>query len=244
MKINTVRISYVISVLSIVFLVVFWQPLLESLRILNIDDLKTVNEFLRVILSWPVVILVLCLIFFRKFSEQISSFLKNVSTVKWGTFEAQRQEGKLTEDVVAKTSADLAAQGINLSQEQWGQIENLVSELTTTRDQQGITIEKYQEALKATFERAENYEFAFLNLSLVSNTKFALLWFLSQPNKSSTKLNFSFNFQLPPQIINQTAEKEAIFNALLVNVLLTQNGEVFSISEKGEKFLRHIGMIK
>jgi len=39
-------------------------------------------------------------------------------------------------------------------------------------------------------------------------------------------------------------EKEAIFNVLLVNGLIVQNGDLFAISDKGEKFLRHIGMLK
>ncbi len=244
MKINLTKTAYIIEITAIVLFAIFWQPLLRFGGILGIDDLQIVNNFLGVILSWPVAVLVICLVFFIRFSSQIGAFLENISSVKWGSFEAQRQKDKQTENVAAETEADLAAQGITLTPEQWQNIENLVNELTTTRDRQGVTIQQYQEALKATFERAENLEFAYLNLALVFNSKRALQWFALQPNKSSTKQNFFLAFQLPAQIADPATEKEAIFNVLLVNNLISQNGEVFTATEKGEKFLRHIGLLR
>lgn len=245
---NTIlqKILNIIGVAAIVLVVAFWQSLLRFLVGLGAEDFQMINTFLGIILSWPVAVLIICLVFFYRFSKQISAFLENISTVKWGSFEAQRQGDKqsATENVTEKTNEDLAAQGITLTNAQWQHIENLVNELTTTQNQQSLTIQQYQEALKATFERAENFEFAYLNLALVLNSKFALLWFKAQPSKSSTKQNFCLVFQLPPQIFDHNTEKEAIFNVLLANALITQNGELFTISEKGEKFLKHIGLLR
>ncbi len=229
MKINLQKISNVASVSAVILLFIFWQPLLHFFDELNSSDLQIINAFLTTILSWPVAVLILGLVFFLRFSKQISTFLGSISSVKWGSFEAQGQRDKLTEDVVT--------QGVTLTTEQWGNIENLVN-------QQGVNIQQYQEALKATFERAEHFEFAYLNLALVFNSKIALQWFALQPNKSSTRQNFFLAYQLPPQVIDHIAEKEAIFSILLTSGLITQNGEFFTTSEKGEKFLKHIGLLK
>lgn len=244
MKIDLQKISNIISIVAIVLVALFWQPLLDFFGGLDGADFQIINTFLATVLSWPVAVLILGLVFFLRFSSQISAFLENISSVKWGSFEAQRQQDKITEDVAAKTEVDLAAQGITLTNEQWEQITNLVNELSTNQNQQNTTIQQYQEALKATFERAENFEFAYLNLALVFNSKRALLWFAAQQNKCSTKPNFMLVYQLPPQVPNHFAEKEAIFNILLTTGLITQNGDLFTISDKGEKFLRHIGFLQ
>lgn len=52
--------------------------------------------------------------------------------------------------------------------------------------------------------------------------------------------NFISHFILPTQITNYMSEKETIFNALLVNGLLVQNGGLFKVSDKGIKFLRYM----
>ena len=100
-------------------------------------------------------------------------------------------------------------------------------------------VEGKLENKKITLEkRAELFEFAYLNLYLVYNTKQALLWFYFTP---STRENYIFTFILPPQAINQSVEKEAIFNALLANELIWQEGILFKITEKGKQFLKFLG---
>ena len=90
-------------------------------------------------------------------------------------------------------------------------------------------------------ERVENFEFAYLNLALVLNTKFALMWFFIQSNHSSTKENFLNSYILSPEITNPTIEKESIFNALLVNQLIEHENGLYRITEKGKRFLRFLG---
>jgi hypothetical protein len=89
--------------------------------------------------------------------------------------------------------------------------------------------------------KAELYEFAYLNLYFVPNTKNILLWFNSQ--NSCTHQYFIYNYQLPSVIINPAAEKEAILNALVTNQLVDYDSSLIKINDKGKRFLRFIGYI-
>lgn len=96
-----------------------------------------------------------------------------------------------------------------------------------------------KEKIENLLVRAEFFEFSYFNLFFVYNTKQALIWFYG--NSQSTKDNFVESFALPQQVINQKAEKETIFNILLANALLEQNGILFFTSEKGKRFLQYLG---
>jgi len=88
--------------------------------------------------------------------------------------------------------------------------------------------------------RADRYELAYLNIALVPNTKETLkrLAYMG----SSTKINLLNFIDLPAQITNQLAEKEAIFSALLSNQLIeTEGQDLIKVSQKGKKLLRYLG---
>ena len=160
---------------------------------------QLILDYLRLIFSWPCVVLVIGLIFISKFSDSIKSFLKNIHSLKAGAFEVMQHQ----EPSSAK----------------------------------GKTTKKSESKNRVRF-----FEFAYLNLHLVYNSKLSLLWFY-RINKS-TKENFLALFSLSPQIVNPYTEKEVIFNTLLVNKLLEQEKSLFSVSEKGKQFLRYLGYIK
>jgi len=134
---------------------------------------------------------------------------------------------------------NLQEQGITLSQEQVQHLDEVFNNLSKEKETKEQEIANKDQAIKYFAERAELYEFAYLSLYLVFNSKLALLWFYNQISNSSTKENFTSQFILNSQVINPFAEKEAIFNALLVNGLLEQNGILFKTSEKGIRFLKH-----
>lgn len=199
---------------------------------MNLNEIirDIIPSYLEIILTWPVAIIIVSMVFLLKFSEEIRNFIQNVSSVRWGSFEALQQKQMPTKDVEEQVEQ---VQGVSLTQEQWSEISNLVNE-------KEATIKDLQDALKIMIDRSENFEFAYLNSVLVHNTKLALYWFTLQSQKSSTKENFLNIFPLPEQIDNQPMEKEAIFNALITNGLLKQNGIVYEVTDKGEKFLVHI----
>ena len=195
---------------------------------------ELIPVYIEVILSWPTAVLVLGFLFVFKFTEEIKFFIKNIRSFKVGPLETSQAQGP-TEDVEAKVEKD-----VNLTREQWDDVERLVENLEDTNKQKESEVEDYKAALRVTRERAENYEFAYLNLALVYNTKRALSWFEIQTNKSSTRENFMSHFTLQTEIKNLHTEKDAIFNALLVNELIIHDGGLYRVTEKGERFLLYM----
>lgn len=178
---------------------------------------EIILNYIIAIVSWPAVFLIVSLIFIFKFKESINSFLKNIASIKIGSLKVEGQAQNFKVD-----------------------IKDQIKELEKGEE---IQIKDQSERIKYLTKRSEIYEFAYISLFLVYNTKLALQWFYFQALNSSTKGNFVAQFSLPNQIANPLAEKEAIFNALLTNELLEQTGDLFKVSKKGIKFLRHIKLI-
>jgi len=197
---------------------------------------QIILEYLRIILSWPLLIFILLIIFLFKFANSIKVFLENLRLLKAGPFEFSQQQ-EPPEEIEKKIEDKLEESGITLTKEQLKQIEETLETLSREKENKESQIFKQQEVIRYWAERAELYEFLYLNLYLVYNSKLALRWFINP----STKDNFIYSFPLPPQIVNQITEKEAIFNALLSNGLIEQDGLVFKISEKGKRFLKFLG---
>lgn len=208
---------------------------------MNVKEIvEIILEYMKVFISWPVVFLIVTLIFIAKFKESIKLFLENIASIKVGPFEASQRQTKIPEEKIEdQLTENLQEQGITLSQEQVQQLDEVFNNLSKEKETKEQEIANKDQAIKYFAERAELYEFSYLSLYLVFNSKFALLWFYNQISNSSTKENFNSQFILNNQVINPFAEKEAIFNALLVNGLLEQNGILFKTSEKGIRFLKH-----
>jgi len=197
---------------------------------------QIILEYLRVILSWPLLTFILLIIFLFKFANSIKVFLENLRSLKAGPFEFIQQQ-KPPEEINKKIEDKLEESGITLTKKQLKQIEETFETLSREKQNKEFQISKQEEVIRYLAERAELYEFLYLNLYLVYNSKIALFWFVN----SSTKDNFIYSFPLPPQIVNQTAEKEAIFTVLLSNGLIEQDEFLFKISEKGKRFLKFLG---
>lgn len=202
------------------------------------EILDIILNYLQTLLSWPVAFLVVAIIFICKFRESIKIFLENIASIKVGPFEASQHQRKTTEKIDEKIVENLGEQGVKLTQAQLKEISEAFDNISKEKEKKEVEVANQGQAIKYLLERSELYEFAYLNLLLVQNSKIALVWFHSQPLNSSTKENFMAQYILPPQIINPIAEREAIFNVLLVNGLLEQNGALFKVSEKGMRFLK------
>lgn len=208
------------------------------------EILEIILEYTKTFFSWPVAFFIIALIFIVKFKDSIKLFLENIASIKVGPFEASQRQTKGPEEKIEdQITENLQEQGITLSKEQFQQIDDAFNNLSKEKETKEQESANKDQIIKYFVERSELYEFAYLSLYLVANSKLALLWFFNQPSSSSTKENFIAQFILPPQIINPFAEKEAIFNALIVNGLLEQNGILFKVPEKGIKFLKHVKFI-
>ena len=156
-------------------------------------------------------------------------------------FKQQDQDKTLEPEEVD----DKLAGSLILTPKEAQQLEDDFNKLTEKTTQQNEEIKNRDQLLQYAIERAELYEFAFLQKMLVLNTQRALLWFYNQPKHSSTKGNFKSLYHLPKELPNHNDEKEAIFNSLLVYELLivNENPELYTVTVKGEKFLKAIKLI-
>jgi len=199
------------------------------------DINQIILEYLRIILSWPTAVFFIGTIFLFKFSNSIKIFLENLRSFRAGPFEFSQQQSS-PQEIEKKVEEKLEKSGITLNEEQLKQIEKTFEALSKEKEDKEIKISRQEEVIRYLVERAELYKFLYLNLYLVPNSKNALFWFISP----STKDYFIYSFPLSPQIVNQIAEKEAIFNALLSNGLIEQDGLLFKISEEGKRFLKFL----
>lgn len=212
-----------------------WSKILNGLTSFGIPEYTLIKGYFELLFSWPVAISIIGLIFIFKFSQSVKIFLENLNFLKVGPVEAgQRQQPTTSKDIEEKVTENLEQQGITLTTQQLQQIDQAFQEKETLLTNKDKTI-------KYLLERAELFEFSYLTLSLVYNTKVALMWFYLQLLHSSTKENFINSYILPFNITDPLAEKEAIFNALLTGQLLEQNGSLFNVTEKGKRFLKYLG---
>lgn len=198
-------------------------------------QVELITKLLSIFLSWPII----ALIFIMIFRHQLAQFLQNLQFIKAPGFEATSQPPSTpSESIEESVTSSTEERGITLTQEQIAEIENF---LKTQNDQ----IEATNETIKYLAIRSEIYEFAFLNLFLVPNSKLALSWIKTQGR--ITKDFFYTNFRLIQQGLVQAyipnafrAEKENIFNALITNELIQIDGEIVTITPKGNRFLEFL----
>ena len=200
---------------------------LETIKILS----EIFVSILSVLLTWPVAIFSLGIIFMSKYSKEIKSFILKISSFKFAGAELLQQNNK-DEDISRNVEA--VQQDSVLIQA----LESANNDLTIKENQK----KEILELANHFFERAELFEFRFLNLFLVQNSKNAILWFLN----GSSKDNYNKNFVLISNEQNGFAkEKSKIFDIILIYglVQISASSEIYYVSEKGDKFLKFIGII-
>lgn len=204
---------------------------------------KIIQTYLAVILTWPVAFFVIALIFMFRFGQSIKTFLENIGTIKFGPFEAnQRQNIPEDPKIDNQIEKGLEQKGVVLSDEEVNQVKQSFEILTKENEAKDNKIKDSDNLTNYLAQRAELYEFLYLSLFLVENSKKVLRWFNTQNSRSATKGYFIYQFLLPPQINDHVSEKEAILNALLVNGLISQSGDLYCVTEKANRFLNFIGL--
>lgn len=207
---------------------------------------KLVLEYLKVVLAWPVVGLICFLLFVLLFKAAIRNLIDRIKKI-YGVEVGQKEqkEALAPNEADDKIANSLEQGGVTLTTEQLQALEAEFNKLTETTNQQTEEIQNKDELIKYAIQRAELYEFAYLQRVLVANTQLALLWFYAQPMHSSTKENFMHSYKLPEQISDQEGEKEAMMNALIVYELIDSkvNPALFAVTQKGERFLKALKLI-
>ncbi len=183
------------------------------------DGIKNFLDFLKIILSWPVTGIVAFYFFVKRFSNSIESFISR----------------KELDPSFAKDKKQLV--------EPIKEVEKveITSETTEGKIFENGTSEGTETEIKDLENKVELTEFKFLSLFLVHNTKLILKWFFEQKQQIITKEYFDVTWVKFADELNQ---REIIFNLLVqYNLIEGVLGGRFTLSEKGEKFLKHINFI-
>jgi len=175
-------------------------------------DIKLILE---IILNYLKVIIswpLVGIIFLCKFYDSIRKFLEGTRLRKFGPAEFEEKQEK---------------------------VESPTEKESLKRDKE-TDIEKKDRLIQLLTQRNEFYEFSYLNLFFVLNTKSVLLWFYKRAQATKDLYNLEFQQQIP-----DPKQREIIFNVLIYYKVIetTDGGEVFKISEKGIKFLKFIKSI-
>lgn len=187
------------------------------------DIAKLILEYLRAILSTPVIVGAIALIFIHLFRKQMGGLIDRVWRIKFpgGELSASQQERARELEPPAATGplsardVNLPA-NVNLNPEQTGQVLHLIQ----------------SERANATL-----WEYRYLNYYLVRNTQMVLDWLASQPQPLSLRLVDSL---LQPTIPD-TNERAAIVNALQTHHLITVVGDAINVTPKGRDYLQWRG---
>lgn len=208
-------------------------------------------RFFEIFFSFPLVAIMAITLFHKELRELINRVkgfkalgtefeISQLQKVE----EAKNIEEKLTEIEEDKTN--------EMSEEQ---IEELKRSYAQNSHELNANKEFIQHLLKNNdylLQRSESYEFLYLNYFLVENSKRALLWFNYQGITNRAVFINSFILQFPkdslayqydPALLQKEhAEKNAILEVLLGHELIQYIGADLTITGKGVKFLRFLGI--
>lgn len=183
---------------------------------------QLVLEYLKVLLSWPFMVLILTIFFGLVFREPITVFLKNISGIKLpGGAEITSQATQLSS---SSSSAEVPQVG-----ESSEQIEALLTELIQSETGRS----HLEDIIKAKDVEIRHWEFNYLNVFLVFNTKRVLYWFSTCASPPSPQV---FHSMWAPFIL-QSNERDAILEALLTHMLISEHNNLITVTSKGLEFI-------
>jgi hypothetical protein len=197
---------------------------------------KIILEYFKVLLAWPVMAFIISMVFLFRFTDSIKHFIEKHYLRKFGSaeFESQNRDTLIQEKLTTNTNGEI------ISLEQMKSFESELEKLRSNISTKHEEIQQKDGLIDFLIYRAEYFEFSYLNLFYVLNTKNVLLWFFSV--RQATKDFFSLTYQ---SVIQSPFEREAIFNALLnYEMIKPQDNGMVCITDKGIRFLKYIGYLK
>ncbi|MGA2666487.1 MAG: hypothetical protein ABSE91_00145 [Patescibacteria group bacterium] len=203
---------------------------------MTLEIIKVIPEYLKAVLSWPVAIFVLGLIFILKFSDSIREFLKNIYSLRVGPVEATQRP---PENIDRKIENSLEQKGITLTEEQINLLDQEFLKISGESEEKEKKIQEKENFINYLVQRSELYEFLYLNLFFVPNTKIVLKWAHDLGSFTKDLFNIIYEPRIPDKL-----ERESIFNVLLQNIMIQKIDDSYIVTEKGIRFLKFIGLVK
>lgn len=224
MIINRILLIAAVGIFCICLPILVWKGEI------HIDHFMTIFS---TIISWPVAIVIVVILFIRRFHDALDHFLRNVSSIKGpGGFAVQKQ----TEENVDKLGPN--REGAFLLFEQQGQIQQIIKELTEESELNATQREEVQKQLENMISMASHWKFQYLNLFFIHSTKQVLLWFANVQTQTKEIYNQSWQ-----SVIGDAKQREIILDVLTYNGMLESAGINLTITQHGYDFLTHIGFI-
>lgn len=183
-------------------------------------------EYLRVLLTWPVIVGILAATVVALFREDIRALLRRVATIKLpggaevttSQSERQAQEATSAHKPVVEINAPVQGLPVDLTPQQRASVEQLIRA-----------------------ERSTSYlwEYRYLNHFLVYHTQLVLDWIGDM--KQPIPLRLYDSYWLP--LIPRAQEREAIIVALQAHYLITVQDEMAAITPKGIEYREWRGVL-
>ena len=218
-------IIVVFGVFCIVIPIAVWKG--------NVDT-KSVIDIVSIIISWPVAISLIGLLFIFRFQSAIDYYLRNIGSMKLpGGVEIQSQQSTKETDPSQKSQENLV-----LTPEQQKNIEEFIAELES---KEKLTVEEkslLSQQLDYMSHIAIEWKFRFLDLFFVLNTKRILHWF--SDNSPQTRETYSTIWQ---SAITDNEQRSIILNLLIFYGFLLETNGFLEITDHGYSFLQFIGLI-
>jgi hypothetical protein len=188
---------------------------------------KLVLEFARVLLAWPVITLIFGVVFLRLFKPQIGSALARILSVRLpGGGELLMSEQQASVNVL--TASTDASAGAAPGQP--------TIPPAPTAPQLPAGGDNVEQRVQTERQRAQLWEYRFLNLYLVPRTQVVLDWLASQPPMGL----HTYEAWLMGSVPSPT-ERLAVLDALLNHHLVEMRDNLITVTHKGREYMQWRG---
>lgn len=187
---------------------------------------QIVLEYLKVLITWPLLGTLGLLIVALMFRHQLREFIDRLQHIRTpGGFEAETQQTP----VPALTTEETPA----ASEELQGKLSTLQSELAHNESEKQHIVQMAIAAITKAEELARHWEFSYLDLFLVQHTKQVFAFLAGSPSsvEADRLAQLAAMMSLPP------AEFGAITNALKTTELISEADNRYMVTEKGKAFM-------
>ncbi len=198
-------------------------------------DVDTVVKLFSVVISWPIAITLIALIFFSRFRDSIDLFLQNIRSVHFPGGSVQTQiPASGSEEAKKERRGDT----IKLTPRELEELSRFIGQMQESLNLANKGKEALEQDVKRWFKEAYRWKFTFLNTFYVPVTKDVLLWF----SRLSPQTRESFH-QWWLRIITSAEQRSIILDVLVGYGMMKADGVNYEITTEGYSFLQFIGYI-
>ena len=180
-------------------------------------------EMARLLLSWPVVVLVLAFFFLCKFDPQIRCYIENMILRLPGGTVIRSQ---------APPPAEPNPSTAILSPAKREELLRTLGELRAQREWTETERREILAAYQKAVEDIQLWKFNFLNLFYIPRTKDVLRWLRSFPGQTRQSYNTAWESYIP-----DLTQRGIILDVLFFHSMAREGDGVIRVTAEGEKFL-------